>query len=202
MSCGKIRFLGSLVSTPLQSLAVLLLLASVAPLREAHAGFNPFSSPKKDAIKIINQAATDAGASLGLFKAKWLQSVKEVKKSHPDVVEFKLVAKPGVETYMEQTSVFGYKAGVTYVFIDDALLQVIVTFAGDPSRDRFMKIQSKINDAFIAMPRPTGGDVISLSSKKSVEGGGSTFQLEHSVLRNTPAGPREQFALSKIATGK
>lgn len=139
-----------------------------------------------------------AGVSLSLFGVQWLDSLQEVKQKHPKAERPPASLAGTAEMLWDVTPVFGLSAMVSYVFQDDALVQVVVTFTGDPTFDRFMVIQRQLDQHFGPMPSPVGATLVSLSSEKTEEDNLGAFRIHHRILTETPE-PREQFTVFKLA---
>jgi hypothetical protein len=138
---------------------------------------------RDSAISKLAQDAVAAHAPAGLFDAKWLMSMDEVRKVSPN-------AKPMGAGVLGETRPFeGRPALVTYHFTNDTLLLATVRFLDPGTPSSFSQIQTRLAAKFGPMPAPRRTPNESLSSLKKI----AHFVVNHSLEEEQGASVERVF---------
>jgi hypothetical protein len=110
-------------------------------------------------------------APAGVFGTHWLMSKSEVKNVVPNAV-------PIGEQLAELRKVYGRDAKVDYIFENDRLLEVVVTFSVESSEVAYQGTRKKLMQDYGPMPEPATTDG-RLSSQKQI----GRFAIEHAMSK-------------------
>ncbi len=115
---------------------------------------------RQAAIQTVQQDSITQNALTGFMGAKWLMSISQVKSLFPDATEF----APG--NLKLDTSAFGRTAFVDFMFTDNLLLMIIITFKGDKTESTYRQTHFSIEKEYGAFPEPSSTNEHILASKK------------------------------------
>ena len=117
---------------------------------------------RKAAMQTVQQESITQNAPTGFMGAKWLVSISQVKSLFPDATEF----APG--NLKLNTTAFGRSAFVDFMFTDNLLLMIIITFKGEKTESTYRKTHFSIEREYGPFPEPSSTNEHILASKKTI----------------------------------
>ena len=127
----------------------------------------------------VERDAISAGAPTGFFNVKWLSSIEDVRRSHPNAL-LRSTLKSN-DTLSEREKLYGRDIVISYVFQNDNLIMFIINFAESGSVEGFQKTQAKLVSEYGPMPSAEQKKDCKLSSSKTQ----GRFALEHCLREYT-----------------
>ena len=137
---------------------------------------------REAAIRTVKQESISQGA--GFMGATWLMPMNEVRSLFPNAIEF----APG-NLKMEATA-FGRPAFVDFMFTDNLLLMIIVSFKGQKTDITYGRTQVLLEQEYGAFPEPVSTAEHTLASRKDI----GRIVIEHLLYQRLGI-PIEQMIL-------
>ncbi|CAB4956949.1 unannotated protein [freshwater metagenome] len=135
-------------------LLVVVVIQVVASIAGASAGI---SAAKRD----VEREMIAAHAPTGQFGAKWLMSASEVRDLFPDATAV------SSENLKCVSTAFGRRAFIDFMFHDDALVMIFVSFIGEKSDATYAATHVLLTNQFGAFSEPhPSNDYLLISSRK------------------------------------
>lgn len=119
-------------------------------------------SGRQSAMQTVQAESIAQNAPTGLMGAKWLMTISQVKKLFPEAIEF----APG--NLKLDTIVFDRPAFVDFVFNDNLLIMIIISFKGEKTEMTYKQTHDLVEDKYGIFPVPTSTSKQILSSKKII----------------------------------
>ena len=139
---------------------------------------------RQAAIQRVQQESIVQGAPTGFMGAKWLMTMSQVKSLFPDAIEF----IPG--NLKLDTTAFGRPAFVDFMFTDNLLLMIIISFKGDKTESTYRQTHVLVEKEYGDLPEPSSTSEHILASKKRI----GRIIIEH-LLYQQLGMPIEQLML-------
>lgn len=139
---------------------------------------------RKAAMQTVQQESITQNAPTGFMGAKWLMSISQVKSLFEDATEF----APG--NLKLNTTAFGRSAFVDFMFTDNLLLMIIITFKGEKTESTYRQTHFSIEKEYGAFPEPSSTNEHILTSKKRI----GRIAIEHLLYKHLGM-PIEQVML-------
>lgn len=136
------------------------------------------------AMQDVQQECIAQGAPTGYMGAKWLMSMSQVKALFPDATEFT------PRNLKLDTTAFGRPAFVDFVFTDNLLLMIIISFKGEKTEGTYRQTHVLVEKEYGAFPEPSSTSEHILYSKKRI----GKIMIEH-LLYQSLGMPIEQVGL-------
>jgi hypothetical protein len=133
----------------------------------------------ESARRDVEKEALSAGAPIGFFNVKWLASMGDVRRSHPNAL-LQSTLKSN-DTLSEREKLYGKDIVISYIFQNDNLIMFIINFTESGSVEKFQETQTKLVSQYGPMPDAKQTGDCKLSSAKTQ----GRFALEH-CLREYP----------------
>lgn len=134
----------------------------------------------ESARREIEKEAQSVGAPIGFFNVKWLASMDDVRRSHPNALLLSTLKSN--DTLAEREILYERDIVINYIFDNNNLIMFIINFAEAGSGDGFQRTQARLVSQYGAMPSAVQTNDCKLSSSKTQ----GRFALEH-CLREYPA---------------
>ncbi len=139
----------------LQYVIVFVVLIGIAGIAGKYRG-------RSAAVKHAYQETASQGMPTGLLGAKWLMPISEVKRKIPDAYK---TYHGGLKV---ERVVYERQAYVDYIFKDQLLMQIIVSFKGDRTKKTFNATQKILTEKYGPFPKPKSDDSTILFSRKQI----------------------------------
>jgi hypothetical protein len=128
----------------------------------------------------VQVEAVSQGVPTGFFNVKWLSSVDEVKRIHPNAVQLPAESAPGNQTsarLSDKEVFYARDVEVDYFFQDDILTLFVITFVGPGSQESFDATQAQLIKDYGSMssPSPSPKDKCKVASEKNTD----RFAIDH-----------------------
>lgn len=117
---------------------------------------------RQAAIQTVQQESISQNAPRGFLAAKWLMSMNAVRSLFPSAVEF----APG--NLKMEADAFCRPAFVDFMFTDNLLLIIIISFKGEKSEVTYRQTQSVLQAEYGAFTKPATTDKHAFSSEKRI----------------------------------
>ncbi len=117
---------------------------------------------KQAAMQTVQQESIAQNAPNGFMGAKWLMSKSEVKSLFPDAIEFT------PDNLKMEATAFGRPAFVDFMFTDDMLLIIIISFKGEKTEATYTQTHVLVGREYGVFPKPSSTNEHTLASKKKI----------------------------------
>jgi len=114
------------------------------------------------AIQDVQEECIAQDAPTGYMGAKWLMSMSQVKSLFPDATEFT------PRNLKLDTTAFGRPAFVDFMFTDNLLLMIIISFKGEKTESTYRQTHVVVEKEYGPFPEPSGTSKHILASKKRI----------------------------------
>lgn len=141
---------------------------------------------RQAAMMSVEQESIAQQAPPGFLEAKWLMSMDEVEALYPEAVVF----APG--NLKLETKAFDRPAFVDFMFTDNLLLIIVVSFRGEKTEATFRDTQVKLVEEYGAFEEPAATADHRLASNKRM----GRIVVQH-LLYRTLGMPIEQVVLHR-----
>lgn len=123
----------------------------------------------REAQKQAQASARAAGAPEGFLETKWLMTLNEVRQVRPNI-------QPGLQAteiegkmeYIELIEMFGRSVVISYVFDEDILMMVYITFPAPSSREEYDAAHKEIEAKYGPLTEPKQGGDDRLESSRQI----------------------------------
>lgn len=142
------------------------------------------------AVDSVRYESTVENAPTGFGSAAWLMSQEQVRAAFPNAVEF-----GGPDTLSVQTTAFGRPAVVGFMFKSDILLQIVINFTGNKTRETYQQTHALVEQEYGVLSPPTSTEQFTLASEKRYD----RVIVQH-LLYSQSGMPIEQVILYRTKT--
>lgn len=117
---------------------------------------------RQAAIRTVQEESIAQNAPTGFMGAKWLMSMSEVKSMFPEAIEF------AADNLKMETTAFSRLAFVDFMFTDDMLLIIIISFKGEKTESTYRQTHILVQNEYGVFPEPSSTSDQILASKKKI----------------------------------
>jgi len=117
---------------------------------------------RQSAMQTVQAESIAQNAPTGLMGAKWLMTISQVKKLFPEAIDF------APENLKLDTIAFDRSAFVDFVFNDNLLIMIIISFKGEKTEMTYQQTHDLVEEKYGIFPEPVSTSKEILSSKKII----------------------------------
>lgn len=138
-------------------------------------GFSGENAAIKHRMKAASDAAIRAGVPNEFFGVKWLASIEDVKRAHPDAMQ--TGGKNNGYKFDLKSAFYERPATISFEFDNRALVEIQIEFTDASSPDSFLITKSRAERDFGPFPIPAKKDIFIFYAELQKE----EFLIVHSL---------------------